>query len=437
MLVLVAAQAQFGGEAVGLIAMLDECRAVPATVFVERRAAVDPILIPIAAEHQAVALVECQVVLPVHRVAVGVEHAAFIAEFVQRLLAVFAVAEFDAGIPRLVDPGVDVAADTADIEFVVGLLLIRTARDVVVTAERTIKLALATVLQHVGADFDIVVQGMAQAQAERFVAVRVMVAITRIRLVGAVDSGGFIKAGAEVEAGLFIATGQAEAALPRLVAANADMKLRSQPGFAATAGENLDHPANCIAAINHRTGAAQHFHALDLFDVDVLQVAVAGGRAADALAVHQHQALRRLSATNVDSRQTAASAALCHLNARHATQQVGDAVGLQAVDVFAGEHGIGGTAVVARFDLTVGTDQHVGQFQGLIAFEGVGQQGAGWQQGQRQGEAEEIHSFFVETQEYTVPVGAGLPAMASLDAPSSERRPQQAGSYRCGIGVRG
>ncbi|MNO81641.1 hypothetical protein D3C76_728910 [compost metagenome] len=123
LLVLVAAQAQFGGEAVGLVAMLDKCRAVPAAVLVERRAAVDPVLVPVAAEDQAVALVECQVVLPVHRIAVGVEHATFIAELVERLLAVFAVAEFDAGFPQVVDPCVDVAADTAHIEFVVGLLL--------------------------------------------------------------------------------------------------------------------------------------------------------------------------------------------------------------------------------------------------------------------------------------------------------------------------
>ncbi|MNR13701.1 hypothetical protein D3C85_1301230 [compost metagenome] len=128
-----------------------------------------------------------------------------------------------------------------------------------------------------------------------------------------------------------------------------------------------------------------------MFDVDVLQVAVAGGCVADALAVHQHQALRRLRATNVNPRQTATPAGLRNLHTRHATQQISDAVRLQAVDVFAGEHGIGGAAVVARFDLAVGADQHVGQFQGLIAFEGVGQQLPGWQQCQRQGEGGEFH----------------------------------------------
>jgi hypothetical protein len=112
---------------------------------------------------------------------------------------------------------------------------------------------------------------------------------------------------------------------------------------------------------------------------------------ADPLPVHQHQALRRLRAANVDPRQTAAPAGLDDLHPGHSAQQIGDAVRLQAIDVVAGEHRIGCAAVVARFYLAVGADQYVGQFQGLVAFEGVGQQLAGWQQGQRQGERGKFH----------------------------------------------
>ncbi len=176
--------------------------------------------------------------------------------------------------------------------------------------------------------------------------------------------------------------------------------------LATTAGEDLDHPANRIAAINHRAGAAQHFHALDLLDIDVLQVAVAGGRTADALAIHQHQALGRLGATDVDTRNAAAPAGLRDLHARHPTQQVSDAIGLQAIDVFAGEYGVGGAAVVARFDLAVGADQHVGQLQGLVAFEGVGQQLTGRQQGQRQGEGREFHGVSEISDATQLSVGA-------------------------------
>ncbi|MNO93746.1 hypothetical protein D3C76_853500 [compost metagenome] len=116
-------QTQLRGEAVGLIAVLDVRRSVPATVLIERGTAVDAVFIPVTAEQQTVALVERQVVLPVHRIAIGVEHVALIAELVQGLLAVFAVAELDAGFPQIIDARVDVTADTAHIEFVVGLLL--------------------------------------------------------------------------------------------------------------------------------------------------------------------------------------------------------------------------------------------------------------------------------------------------------------------------
>ncbi|MNE60547.1 hypothetical protein D3C80_1556960 [compost metagenome] len=202
---------------------------------------------------------------------------------------------------------------------------------------------------------------------------------------GAVDAGGFVEAGAEVEAGLRIAAGQAEAALPRLVAAKACVQTRLQARFGAAPGKDLDHPANGVAAIDHRARAAQHFHTLDLLNVQVLQVAVPRRRVTDALAVHQHQALRRFGTANVDPRQAASTAGLRDLYARHPAQQVGHAARLQAVNVVAGEYGVGGAAVVAGLDLTGSADQHVGQLQGLVALEGVGQQLAGRQQGQCQG----------------------------------------------------
>ena len=137
-----------------------------------------------------------------------------------------------------------------------------------------------------------------------------------------VDPGGFIQAGAEVEAGFVVATGQAEAALPGLMAAEADMHAWLHALLSPATGKNLNHPANRIAAVNHRARTAQHFHAFDLLDVQVLQVAVTGSGTADALAVDQHQALRRLRAADIDPGQAAAPTGLRHLHARHATQQV-------------------------------------------------------------------------------------------------------------------
>ncbi|MNE20249.1 hypothetical protein D3C80_1133580 [compost metagenome] len=125
----------------------------------------------------------------------------------------------------------------------------------------------------------------------------------------------------------------------------------------------------------------------------MLQVTVAGGRVADALAIDQHQALGRTGATDVDARQAAAPARLHHLHAGYTAQQVGDAGRLQAVDVFAGEHRVGGAAVVARFHLAVGADQHVRHLQCLFACDGIGQQLAGRQQGKGQGKAGEFHRY--------------------------------------------
>ena len=65
---------------------------------------------------------------------------------------------------------------------------------------------------------------MAEVQAQRLVAVGIVVAVAGEGLVGAIDPGGFIQAGAEVEARVFIAAGQSEAALPGLIAAKAQLQ---------------------------------------------------------------------------------------------------------------------------------------------------------------------------------------------------------------------
>ena len=169
---------------------------------------------------------------------------------------------------------------------------------------------------------------MAEAETQGLVAVGVVVAVAGEGLVRAVDASGVVEAGAEVETGLRIAARQPEAAFPGLLAAKAQVQARLQAGAVAAAGENLDHPANGVAAVDHRARAAQHFDAFDLLDIEVLQVAVAGGGVADALAVHQHQALRRFGAADIDRWQTAAPAGLGDLHARYAAQQVGDAAWL-------------------------------------------------------------------------------------------------------------
>ncbi|MCY1183725.1 hypothetical protein D9M73_243690 [compost metagenome] len=69
---------------------------------------------------------------------------------------------------------------------------------------------------------------------------------------GAVDACGFIEAGAQVETGLLITAGQSQAAFPGLVAAKTQVQARLQARLGAAPGENLDHPANRITAVEHR-----------------------------------------------------------------------------------------------------------------------------------------------------------------------------------------
>ncbi|MNJ42444.1 hypothetical protein D3C77_374150 [compost metagenome] len=216
-----------------------------------------------------------------------------------------------------------------------------------------------------------------------------MVAIAGVGGVAPVDPGAFIEAGAEVEAGVLVAAGKPQAALPALVAAGGQAQARLQPLLGAATGEDLDDAANRIAAIDRRARATQHLDSLDLVDVEKLQAAVTGGGVGDAYAVHQHQALRGLAASNVDTRHAAATARWRNLDAGYPCQQIVDAGGLQAVDVVTGEYRVGSTGLRAIFNLAVGADQGVGQLQGAVAVDRLGQKGRG--QAQQKGEAKELH----------------------------------------------
>ncbi|MNH37539.1 hypothetical protein D3C79_984560 [compost metagenome] len=72
-----------------------------------------------------------------------------------------------------------------------------------------------------------------------------------------------------------------------------------------------------------------------------MQATVARGGIGDAYAIDQYQALRRLGAADENAGQAAATPGGRDLHAWDAGQQVGDVGGLQAVDVGAGEDGVG------------------------------------------------------------------------------------------------
>ena len=208
---------------------------------------------------------------------------------------------------------------------------------------------------------------------------------------GAVDPGSLLQAGAQVVARLRIATGDAQAVIGAAITAQRTVNPKLWRLIGAAAGEDLNHPANGIAAIDHRARAAQHFYALDLVHGQVLQVAVGRGGIGHALAIDQHQALRRLGAADVNPRQAATPAAARHLHARHPAQQVGQAGGLQTVDIIAGEYAAGAAAVRACLDLAVAGDQGLREFERFFAFQGVGEYRAGGHAAQNQGNAKVFH----------------------------------------------
>ncbi|MNR00320.1 hypothetical protein D3C85_1160890 [compost metagenome] len=78
------------------------------------------------------------------------------------------------------EPCIDITAGAAHRKVVVGLLLEDFKRSGFETAERVVELAFAAVIQHVQARLQVIVEGMAQAHAQRFIAVGVMVAVAGV-----------------------------------------------------------------------------------------------------------------------------------------------------------------------------------------------------------------------------------------------------------------
>ena len=165
----------------------------------------ETIFVPVAADNQAVLLIQGQVVLPIDRVAVGVECTVIIAEGIVLGVAVFTVAQFQARLPVVIELGIDIAASAAHGVVRVGFLTEALPGGAVVAAITVVVLRLATVIQQIEAHLQLITERVAEIQADGLVAVGIMVAVTGERRVARVDAGGFIQARAQVEARVFIA----------------------------------------------------------------------------------------------------------------------------------------------------------------------------------------------------------------------------------------
>lgn len=219
LLVVVVAQAQFGGEAVATIAVLDESSPVPAFAAAEVAVAAKAVFVPIEAEQQLVSVAESQGVDPAGAVAVRVVDIVVVGiQRVAVLALILAMAEFQTAAPAVGELCFEMAGDAGDAEAFAGVARIET--------EQVVVLALATLLEQAQAALEAVVEAMLQAQVEGLAAQAVVIVVVTAAVLGTVEAGAFDQAGAEVEAGALVAAGQTQAALEGLLTASGQAQAR-------------------------------------------------------------------------------------------------------------------------------------------------------------------------------------------------------------------
>src|SRR5690606_23444191 len=177
-----------------------------------------------------------------------------------------------------------------------------------------------------------------EVQAERAVAVGIVIAIGSETVAGNVDAGCLVQGRSQVKTRTFVAAGESEAALVSAVAAGGQARVRFEAGAIALAGEDLNDTANGIGTVERRAGAAHHFDTLYLLRCKKFQAAGAAGGSRDALASDQHQGLSRAGAAHKDAHLAACAAGADDAKTRYALQQLGNAADLQPFDILPFEH---------------------------------------------------------------------------------------------------
>src|SRR5690606_37010544 len=311
--------------------VLDEHAQVVARVHVERRAAVDAVVLPVGPAGQLLALRQGQVGLDAGRIPAGVElagerAAAFAGEEVLRAVA------GTAGLGRQLHAvaSVPVQARAVHLLAVLGLVAAEDAAVVFVEAVH---------VQRVRFELGRVAQGHAAAEVVRGVAVAVAV-----RLVGeaagapagggaaaGIDAVGALARGAQGHPAALAALADAAGDLAVAIAADAGHGVVVE-ALGRRAGEHLDNAADRLRAVQARVRAAHDLDALDLLDRQALEGRHAGGGRADAHPVHQHQHLVGGGAAHEQRAELAQAALVAQVDAGTAAQQVLQRGGLAALD---------------------------------------------------------------------------------------------------------
>ena len=160
-----------------------------------------------------------------------------------------------------------------------------------------------------------------------------------------------------VEAALRAA--DADVGLERVVAADRRVADDARAGFAA-AGEDLDHAADGIGAVEARRRPAQDLDVVDLRQAERFELDLAGGRRADLDAVDQDDRAARSRAAQEVPRALSRAAAARELQAGDAAQQVLDRIGAAVADrLVVDADDVGGAAIESLRLARAGDDYRI------------------------------------------------------------------------------
>src|SRR5690606_31835452 len=210
--------------------------------------------------------------------------------------------------------------------------------------ETAVELVAGLGAQRVALQFQRLAQPHAAAQVDRAVAVTVAVGFVgeaagaerRVRrgsrAAAGVDAVGALVGDVRAEPAALAAAADAGAGFAQAVAADPGAHARGECTVVA-AGEDLDHAADRLRAVQARTRAAHGLDAVDLVDRQVLERGQPGADRAHAHAVDEHQHLVGLGAAHEHVAQLARPALVADVDAGAAAQQVGQAARLAAHDL--------------------------------------------------------------------------------------------------------
>jgi hypothetical protein len=213
----------------------------------------------------------------------------------------------------------------------------------VIVSGRGVAVVMAAPLAGEAVHADLVARRQGPGQLHGQIGVAVAVLVPVLVLVAGVTigiGGNAVRlpvADLQAEAGVSGLTAVTGAQGSGVEAAGTSGEIRRRGALAST-GENLDHSADGLGAVQMAGRPAQDLDALDLVEGNVFQGRGAGGGGADTHAVHQHQGMAGIGAAQVDGGGGAGPAAAGNFHAGLGLQQFRQGGLACGADVRGGNH---------------------------------------------------------------------------------------------------